>query len=156
MKNKLRYLPEASFPESPYIPGGALAHPDSVVAQDFIALAGHKWKMNKCWLLGVDFFNHGYVWEAHEAWEYVWNAYGRKSEEALFVQAMIFCTAARVKKKQNLNYQKSQDKAGQIIAEIDPKVIEHWGIDISHFNEWFAKEQVNLSKELDFLYLQPH
>ena len=39
----------------------------------------------------------GFYWEAHEAWESFWNALGRTTTEALFVQGLIHLAAAAVK-----------------------------------------------------------
>ena len=39
----------------------------------------------------------GFYWEAHEAWEAFWNAFGRTTPEARFVQGLIHLAAAGVK-----------------------------------------------------------
>jgi len=52
---------------------------------------------NHEWLYALDLFNQGYYWEAHEAWESFWNALGRTTAEALFVQGLIHLAAACVK-----------------------------------------------------------
>ena len=31
------------------------------------------WRENADYLYGVDLYNHGYLWEAHEAWEGLWH-----------------------------------------------------------------------------------
>ena len=49
------------------------------------------------WLYALDLFNGGWYWEAHEAWEAVWNALGRTTPEARFVQGLIHLAAAAVK-----------------------------------------------------------
>jgi hypothetical protein len=46
---------------------------------------------------GLDLFNHGYFWEAHEAWEGPWQAMQRESGEALHLQALIRLAAAALK-----------------------------------------------------------
>ncbi len=51
--------------------------------------AAHRW--------AVDLFNYGYYWEAHEAWEMLWHAYGRSGTKADFVKALIKLAAAGVK-----------------------------------------------------------
>jgi predicted metal-dependent hydrolase len=45
----------------------------------------------------VDLFNHGYYWEAHEAWEGLWHACGRKGTTADFLKGLIQLAAAGVK-----------------------------------------------------------
>jgi hypothetical protein len=49
---------------------------------------------------GVDLFNHGYYWEAHEAWEGVWHACGRQGKLADFLKGLIHLAAAGVKSRE--------------------------------------------------------
>jgi hypothetical protein len=53
-------------------------------------------------LLGVDLFNHGYYWEAHEAWEAVWNAAGRRGPVASFLKGLIQLAVVGVKVRQRI------------------------------------------------------
>ncbi len=46
---------------------------------------------------GVELFNAGYFWEAHESWEAVWHALGRQGAEADFLKGLIKLAAAGVK-----------------------------------------------------------
>ena len=41
---------------------------------------------------GVEFFNSGKFWEAHEAWEYIWRE--REEESRIFFQGIIQAAAA--------------------------------------------------------------
>jgi predicted metal-dependent hydrolase len=52
---------------------------------------------NSRWLYALDLYNAGFYWEAHEVWESFWNALGRTTPEALFVQGLIHLAAAAVK-----------------------------------------------------------
>ena len=47
--------------------------------------------------LGVDLFNHGYFWEAHEAWEALWIAAPKESALREAVQGLIQLSAALLK-----------------------------------------------------------
>ena len=49
---------------------------------------------------GVDLFNHGYYWEAHEVWEGLWHACGRKGTLADFLKGLIRLAAAGVKARE--------------------------------------------------------
>jgi predicted metal-dependent hydrolase len=51
-------------------------------------------------LFGLDLFNHGYYWEAHEVWEGLWHAAGRSGLTANFMQALIKLAAAGVKARE--------------------------------------------------------
>ena len=46
---------------------------------------------------GVDLFNHGYYWEAHEVWEGPWRQAPAGSDRKLFLQALIRLAAAALK-----------------------------------------------------------
>jgi hypothetical protein len=46
---------------------------------------------------GQDLFNHGYYWEAHEAWEGLWQIADRGSPVRAFLKRLILLSAAGVK-----------------------------------------------------------
>jgi predicted metal-dependent hydrolase len=48
----------------------------------------------------IDLFNHGYYWEAHEAWESLWHAAGRRGPTADFLKGLIKLAAAGVKARE--------------------------------------------------------
>ena len=58
------------------------------------------WSLSRTYLVGCDLFNHGYYWEAHEAWEAVWKACGRRGTVADFLKALIKLAAAGVKARE--------------------------------------------------------
>jgi len=99
-----RFLPDEPFPAYAYTPG---RNPHPVRDKD-----GHsyslrppappapdpeRWQDSHDYLRGIDLFNAGYYWEAHEAWEGLWNACGRTGATASFLQALIALAAAGVK-----------------------------------------------------------
>lgn len=93
------------------------------------------WRENPSWLYAVDLFNRGFWWEAHESLEGLWNAAGRKSEDALFVQGLLQVGAGF------LNRELGKDGAGDQIekglAKMAVKLIEGdvcMGIDILAFS----------------------
>jgi hypothetical protein len=55
------------------------------------------WRHCTEYLLGIDLFNHGYYWEAHEVWEAVWIAAGREGAAGNFFKGLIKVAAAGVK-----------------------------------------------------------
>lgn len=61
---------------------------------DFDALA-----LDDDFRYGVDLFNHGLPWEAHEAWEPLWFAAPRDRPERALLQGLIHAAAAAVKAK---------------------------------------------------------
>lgn len=54
-------------------------------------------KENEGFRYGVDLFNHGYWWEAHEAWESVWLSGDKKSPEGQCLQGLIQYSGAILK-----------------------------------------------------------
>ena len=55
---------------------------------------------NEAFAFGFDLFNHGYYWEAHEAWEQAWIAVGREGEVADLLKGLIKLAAAGVKARE--------------------------------------------------------
>lgn len=66
------------------------------------ALEPETWASCHRYLLGIDLFNHGYYWEAHEAWEAVWNANGRRGPAATFLKCLIQLAVVGVKLRQGM------------------------------------------------------
>jgi uncharacterized protein len=99
-----RFVPEEPLPPYAYVPGRS-PHPVSDPA-------GHSynaprprpaapdpddWAACREYLYGVDLFNRGYYWEAHEVWEGLWHACGRRGVMADFLKGLIRLAAAGVK-----------------------------------------------------------
>ena len=59
-----------------------------------------RWADSLHYLVGLDLFNHGYYWEAHEAWESLWNACGRRGALATFFKALIQWAVVGVKARE--------------------------------------------------------
>lgn len=101
-----RYSQEALPPYS-YVPGHA-PHPVSDPAGHWFGreevevapLDPEAWQASQVYLYAVDLFNHGYYWEAHEAWESLWHAAGRDGTVADWLKALIKLSAALVKARE--------------------------------------------------------
>jgi hypothetical protein len=61
------------------------------------ALDPQRWEDSRAYRYGIDLFNHGFYWEAHEAWETLWHAAGRRGLVAIWLKALIKLAAAAVK-----------------------------------------------------------
>jgi hypothetical protein len=55
------------------------------------------WQPSETYRYAADLFNHGFYWEAHEAWESLWHAAGRRGPVAIWLKALIKLAAAAVK-----------------------------------------------------------
>jgi hypothetical protein len=96
-----RLLPRRRFPPYAYLPGryphpvrdvGGHSYgqePATVDAGASLDTEAFRW--------GADLFNHGYYWEAHEAWEPVWRAADRSEPLALLLKGLILLAATGVK-----------------------------------------------------------
>jgi len=58
------------------------------------------YRNNDAYLYAIDLFNHGFYWEAHEAWESLWHAAGRRGATADFLKGLIKLAAAGVKARE--------------------------------------------------------
>lgn len=94
-----RLLPQRSFPRYAYLPG-RMPHP----VRD---PAGHSYGVEPAPIFptldsdefawGSDLFNHGYYWEAHEAWEGIWQVAAKGSALRTLLKGLILLSAAGVK-----------------------------------------------------------
>ena len=113
-----RYAPDIPLPPYAYVPGHGLPHPvndprghlfnspelaplpldhlPDEPASRRLALTALL-AADPRWLHALDLFNEGFSWEAHEAWEQFWHAFGRTTPEARVVQGLIHLAAAAVK-----------------------------------------------------------
>ncbi|MDA1263705.1 MAG: DUF309 domain-containing protein [Planctomycetota bacterium] len=105
MTDLVRYAPQRPFPAYAFLPGRD-PHPtrqpdghsytgEPEPAQPYLPAEG--WRTNEEYLYGVDLYNHGYLWEAHEAWEGLWHPAKVDDLLADFLQGLIQCTAASLK-----------------------------------------------------------
>ncbi|HTU90863.1 MAG TPA: DUF309 domain-containing protein [Gemmataceae bacterium] len=102
-----RFVPDAAFPPYTFVPGRT-PHPVRDPAGHLFGqplelpppLDPARWQDNRAYLYGVDLFNHGYYWEAHEVWEGSWRAAGRTGQIADFLKGLIKLAAAGVKVRQ--------------------------------------------------------
>lgn len=99
-----RYAPARPLPPYAYVPGAGLPHPVNDPGGHLHESGGQMGQgyaderdRNAEWNYAVDLFNHGFPWEAHEAWEGVWHALGRTTPDALAVRGLIHLAAACVK-----------------------------------------------------------
>ena len=59
-----------------------------------------QWRECARYLEGMDLFNQGYYWEAHQAWEDIWKVMGRGGSEAQLLQGLIKVAASGIKIRQ--------------------------------------------------------
>jgi hypothetical protein len=86
------------LPAVAFVPGRAGSIRPAPRARDIESapVPPERWRENEAWLHGVDLWNHGFLWEAHEAWERTWRA-PFDARQAEFMRGMIQCAAAALK-----------------------------------------------------------
>ncbi len=104
MPRRPRYLPQEPFPPYTFVPGFSphpFSHPDGhsygVEPPRPEPLDPARWHKSRDYLRGVDLYNYGFPWEAHEAWEGLWQLAERGSPVHGHLQGLIQCAAAVVK-----------------------------------------------------------
>ena len=99
----IRYCPQRPFPPYRHVPG-VTPHPINDVnghsygvheETDDPIPPPEAWSENDDYLYGVDLYNFAYWWEAHEAWEGLWQK--AEDEYRLFLQGLIQISASLIK-----------------------------------------------------------
>jgi hypothetical protein len=107
MTKSPRYCPTRPLPPYSYVTGLS-PHPTSDPRGHSFGhaepaaepLDSSSWRTNANYLYAIDLFNHGFYWEAHEAWESLWHAGGRRGATADFLKGLIKLAAAGVKARE--------------------------------------------------------
>jgi len=94
----VRLLPERDLPPYAYLPG-KFPHPVRDPAGHSFGAGndGELANSSEEFVWGADLFNQGYYWEAHEAWELLWQQAEAATPQRLFYKALILLAAAGVK-----------------------------------------------------------
>lgn len=107
-----RYAPQLQFPPYTYIPGLAphpISSPEGHSYQhrpmESPPLSRQNWQTHDAYLSGIDLWNFGYYWEAHEIWESAWQStrvapIDKTLSLHTFLQALIKLAAAGVKRRE--------------------------------------------------------
>jgi len=102
-----RLAPERALPPYAFVPGRSphpvsdpAGHSHGQTPEKPPPLDPARWGESPTYRYGFDLFNHGYYWEAHEAWESLWHAAGRRGPVATLLKGLIKLAAAGVKIRQ--------------------------------------------------------
>lgn len=123
----VRLVPEEAFPPYAFVPR-KFAHPTRDPSGHSFGeshpkpdpLDPNRWQSCRLYFWGIDLFNFGYYWEAHEAWERLWHASGRHGTIAEFLKGLIALAAAGVKAREGnaAGVGQHAGRAGKIFAAI--------------------------------------
>jgi hypothetical protein len=129
--NRPRFAPDVPLPPYSYVPG-RFPHPVSDPAGHLFGkpveqpppLDPDHWQTSRAYLHGLDLFNHGFYWEAHEVWEGLWHACGRRGLTADFLKGLIKLAAAGVKVRQGKpqGVASHAARAAELFRQIDQRL----------------------------------
>jgi uncharacterized protein len=138
-----RYQPLRALPRYAYVPGRS-PHPTRDKAGHSHGVAqpvsrhrpSEHWADNAEYLWGVDLYNAGFFWEAHEAWEGLWRSAGRDPQQRRFLQGLIQCAAACLKAVAG-DVEASQRLAARGLARLERACADRdglfMGLDVARF-----------------------
>jgi hypothetical protein len=81
------------------------------------------WADGEHFQLGIDLFDAGYYWEAHEVWEGLWHAAGRRGEVADLLKALIQLAVCGVKVREGRvdGARTHAARASELLSTLDVK-----------------------------------
>jgi predicted metal-dependent hydrolase len=131
-----RLLPDEPLPPYAYVPGhfphpysDPLGHSYQQPAPQPPPPDPARWADCRVYLQAVDLFNHGYYWEAHEAWEALWHACGRHGVLADFFKGLIQLAVSGVKIREGRpeGVRAHAERAAQLFMDVVKAVPEEKG-----------------------------
>lgn len=99
-----RLVPDRPLPPYAFLPGrdphptrDPRGHSFGEQEREAVYLPADRWRENEDYLFGIDLYNEGYLWEAHEVWEGLWHRAKHDPHQADLLQGLIQCAAACLK-----------------------------------------------------------
>ena len=99
-----RLVPGRELPPYAFLPGrdphptrDPRGHSYGSEETEAIYLPPERWQENEDYLFGIDLYNDGFLWEAHEVWEGLWHRAKHDVHQANLLQGLIQCAAASLK-----------------------------------------------------------
>ena len=137
-----RLQPEVALPAYAYVPG-VWPHPHSspeghrfgADLPPIVSLEAAAWSACHPYRLGIDLFNHGYSWEAHELWESLWHAAGRKGTLADFFKGLIQLAVVGVKIREGkpVGVEAHARRAAELFEQVERETARAscWGLPLA-------------------------
>ncbi len=147
-----RLVPDRALPPYAYVPGrqphpirDPRGHSFGIKPDDLEPPDPKRWRVCRAYLHGIDLFNHGYYWEAHEVWEGLWHACDRRGPVGAFFKALIGLAAAGVKMHEgNLRGVRGHARRvanlfDEIALEIGLDEARYMGLDLHALARWASE-----------------
>lgn len=139
-----RLLPSADLPAYTHVPGSDTPHP-------YRDPRGHSyqrknpspkplnpaaWYESRSYLLGLDLFNFGYYWEAHDEWDRLQRVSGPDNTVGRFLKGLVKLAAAGIKVRERSIHgvRRHAASAGEVFADVAADVGEqsYCGLQLTH------------------------
>lgn len=111
---------DLDLPAYTFVPGGPFAHPGPSTWPPEAPPDPAHWRECRAYTRGVELYNRGFYWEAHEVWENPWRDCGRKGPIADFFKGLIQLAAAGVKVREGQveGVRNHARRAGELFAHV--------------------------------------
>src|ERR1700719_4095251 len=126
-----RWLTQKSLPPYAYLPGKSPHPVRDPTGHSYhvepVSVAAEASLSSDAFLWGLDLFNHGYYWEAHEAWEGLWRVADRDGTLRMFFKGLILLSAAGVKIRERKNAAAARHamRAAALFRQLPDRTFEH-------------------------------
>jgi uncharacterized protein len=124
----VRLLPSAELPRYTHVTGSGTPHPYRDPRGHSYnrrpgppkALQEDRWAENRSYLLGLDYFNLGFYWEAHDEWDRLWRASGPDTMVGQFLKGLVKLAAAGMKVREESIHgvRRHAASAGEVFADV--------------------------------------
>ena len=124
----VRLLPSSEVPRYAHIPGSGTPHPfrdprghsydrKAMQAKPLIEV---RWAENRTYLHGLDLFNLGFYWEAHDEWDRLYKVTTVDSLEGRFLKGLVKMAAAGMKVREESIHgvRRHAASAGEVFADV--------------------------------------
>jgi len=138
---RYRFLPGTGQPHPITHPDGHSYVPREARVPKVVALEPEEWDACSEWLWGCDLYNHGYWWEAHEAWEGLWRGQPSGSAAEMLLRGLIQAAAVHIKlhTRQELGTGNLAARSEKLLrAAADATSDRLLGLDVGRFVEAFT------------------
>ena len=146
---KPRLVPDRALPPYAYVPGqqphpirDPRGHSFGMKPDDPEPPDPNRWRACRTYLYGIDLFNHGYYWEAHEVLEGLWHACHRRGPMGMFFKALIALAAAGLKLRMGNrrgvtgHARRAADLFDKIALEVGCDEAHYMGLDVHALARW--------------------
>ena len=123
-----RLLPNSPLPRYTHGPGSGTPHPYrdprghsyNQRPMNPKPLTPDRWAENRSYLLGLDHFNLGFYWEAHDEWDRLWRSTGAESLVGRFLKGLVKMAAAGIKVREESIHgvRRHAASAGEVFADV--------------------------------------